>query len=124
MRAGFRPPLPARIPERESPLTPRRKFVYCIQFDVLPGVRRDLPPRPPPSSAHPRHTISLHAHPFPHHVNQGEIPAETRRDMFNKVLVPLDGSARAERAIDLVEKMAKGSVAEVLLLKVVPAPLG
>jgi len=42
--------------------------------------------------------------------------------MFNKILVPLDGSALAERAIDLVEKMAKGSVAEVLLLKVVPAP--
>ena len=44
--------------------------------------------------------------------------------MFNKILVPLDGSALAERAIDQVEKMAKGSVAEVLLLKVVPAPLG
>ncbi len=44
--------------------------------------------------------------------------------MFKKILVPLDGSALAERAIDQVEKMAKGSVAEVLLLKVVPAPLG
>jgi len=44
--------------------------------------------------------------------------------MFNKILVPLDGSALAERAIEQLEKMAKGSVAEVLLLKVVPAPLG
>ena len=44
--------------------------------------------------------------------------------MFKKILVPLDGSAFAERAIDQVEKMGKESVAEVLLLKVVPAPLG
>jgi nucleotide-binding universal stress UspA family protein len=43
--------------------------------------------------------------------------------MFKKILVPLDGSALAERAIDQVEKMAQGSVAEVLLLKVVPSPL-
>lgn len=44
--------------------------------------------------------------------------------MFKKILVPLDGSAFSERAIDQVEKMAKGSDAEVLLLKVVPSPLG
>ena len=44
--------------------------------------------------------------------------------MFKKILVPLDGSALAERAIDLVEKMVQGSDAEVLLLKVVPSPLG
>ncbi|MGZ8463801.1 MAG: universal stress protein [Candidatus Deferrimicrobiaceae bacterium] len=44
--------------------------------------------------------------------------------MFKKILVPLDGSAMSERAIDQVEEMAKGSAAEVLLLKVVPAPLG
>jgi len=44
--------------------------------------------------------------------------------MFKKILVPLDGSALAERAIDQVEKMAKGSDAEVILLKVVPSPLG
>jgi nucleotide-binding universal stress UspA family protein len=44
--------------------------------------------------------------------------------MFKKILVPLDGSALAERAIEQVEKMAQGSSAEVLLLKVVPAPLG
>lgn len=43
--------------------------------------------------------------------------------MFKKILVPLDGSALAERAIDQVEKMAEGTGAEVLLLKVVPAPL-
>jgi len=43
--------------------------------------------------------------------------------MFKKILVPLDGSAFAERAIDQVEKMAKESIAEVLLLKVVPSPL-
>ena len=44
--------------------------------------------------------------------------------MFKKILLPLDGSALAERAIDQVEKMAQGTDAEVLLLKVVPAPLG
>ena len=44
--------------------------------------------------------------------------------MFKKILVPLDGSALAERAIEQVEKMATGSGAEVLLLKVVPSPLG
>ena len=44
--------------------------------------------------------------------------------MFKKILVPLDGSALAERAIEQVEKMAQGSSAEVLLLKVVPTPLG
>jgi len=44
--------------------------------------------------------------------------------MFNKILVPLDGSALAERAVDQVEKMAMGSGAEVLLLRAVPAPLG
>jgi len=42
--------------------------------------------------------------------------------MFKKILVPLDGSALAERVIDQVEKMAKESIAEVLLLKVVPSP--
>jgi len=44
--------------------------------------------------------------------------------MFKKILVPLDGSALAERAIEQVEKMAQGSIAEVLLMRVVPAPLG
>jgi nucleotide-binding universal stress UspA family protein len=44
--------------------------------------------------------------------------------MFKKILVPLDGSALAERAIEQVEKMGSGAIAEVLLLKVVPAPLG
>ena len=44
--------------------------------------------------------------------------------MFKKILVPLDGSALAERAIEQVEKMGKESVAEVLLLRVVQAPLG
>jgi nucleotide-binding universal stress UspA family protein len=51
-------------------------------------------------------------------------PAERRPFMFKKILVPLDGSALAERAIEQVEKMAQGTGAEVLLLKVVPAPLG
>ena len=44
--------------------------------------------------------------------------------MFKKILLPLDGSAMSERAIDAAEEMAKGSGAEVLLLKVVPSPLG
>ncbi len=44
--------------------------------------------------------------------------------MFKKILLPLDGSAMSERAIDPAEEMAKGSGAEVLLIKVVPSPLG
>jgi nucleotide-binding universal stress UspA family protein len=52
-----------------------------------------------------------------------KISTERRPDMFKKILVPLDGSALAERAIEQVEKMAEGSGAEVLLLKVVPPPL-
>ncbi|MFA6148575.1 MAG: universal stress protein [bacterium] len=44
--------------------------------------------------------------------------------MFRKILLPLDGSKMSERAIDPAEEMAKGSGAEVLLLKVVPSPLG
>jgi len=44
--------------------------------------------------------------------------------MFNKILLPLDGSALAERAIDQAEDLGKMSGAEILLLRVVPAPLG
>jgi len=44
--------------------------------------------------------------------------------MFKKILLPLDGSAMSERAIDPAEEMAMGSGAEVLLIKVVPSPLG
>lgn len=44
--------------------------------------------------------------------------------MFRKILLPLDGSALSERAIDPVEEMASKTGAEVLLLRVVPAPLG
>jgi nucleotide-binding universal stress UspA family protein len=44
--------------------------------------------------------------------------------MFKKILLPLDGSAMSERALAPAEEMAKGSGAEVLLLKVVPSPLG
>ena len=44
--------------------------------------------------------------------------------MFKKILLPLDGSAMSERAVDAAEEMAMGSGGEVLLLKVVPSPLG
>lgn len=44
--------------------------------------------------------------------------------MFQKILLPLDGSELSERAIDPVEEMAAKTGAEVLLLRVVPAPLG
>lgn len=44
--------------------------------------------------------------------------------MFRKILLPLDGSAMSEQAIDPAEEMAKGTGGEVLLLKVVPSPLG
>ena len=44
--------------------------------------------------------------------------------MFKKILLPLDGSAMSERAVDAAEEMARGSGGEILLLKVVPSPLG
>ena len=44
--------------------------------------------------------------------------------MFKKILVPLDGSALSERAVAQVEKMAEGTGAEVILLKVIPARIG
>jgi nucleotide-binding universal stress UspA family protein len=49
---------------------------------------------------------------------------ERRAAMFKKILLPLDGSALAERAIDPVEMIASGTGAEVLLLRIVTAPLG
>lgn len=43
--------------------------------------------------------------------------------MYKKILVPLDGSALAERAIHHATEIAKGTGAEVILLQVVPIPL-
>jgi len=43
--------------------------------------------------------------------------------MYKKILLPLDGSALAERAIDQAEEIGKMSGAEILLLQVVPASL-
>lgn len=44
--------------------------------------------------------------------------------MYTKILVPLDGSALAERAVAQAEEIAKASGAEVILVQVVQAPLG
>ena len=44
--------------------------------------------------------------------------------MYSKILVPLDGSALAERAVTHAAEIAGGTGAEVILLKVVQAPLG
>jgi len=44
--------------------------------------------------------------------------------MYTKILVPLDGSALAERAVQHAVEIARGSGAEVILLQVVQAPLG
>jgi nucleotide-binding universal stress UspA family protein len=43
--------------------------------------------------------------------------------MYNKILVPLDGSALAERAIRHAEEIAKGADAEILLLQAVYVPM-
>ena len=44
--------------------------------------------------------------------------------MYTKILVPLDGSALAERAIAQAEVIAKATGAELILVQVVQAPLG
>lgn len=44
--------------------------------------------------------------------------------MYAKILVPLDGSALAERAIPHAVGIARATGAEVILLQVVQAPLG
>ncbi len=43
--------------------------------------------------------------------------------MYSKILVPLDGSALAERALAQAEEIARGTGAEIVLLQVVQAPL-
>lgn len=56
------------------------------------------------------------------------IPAESSKEMasrvdrFERVLVPLDGSARAESALAVANRLARFGGAEVLLLHVVPTP--
>lgn len=44
--------------------------------------------------------------------------------MYTKILVPLDGSALAERAIVQAEEIARAAGAELILIQVVQAPLG
>ncbi len=44
--------------------------------------------------------------------------------MYTKILVPLDGSALAERAIVQAEEIARPAGAELILVQVVQAPLG
>ncbi len=44
--------------------------------------------------------------------------------MYTKILVPLDGSALAERAIVQAEEIARATGAELILVQVVQAPLG
>jgi nucleotide-binding universal stress UspA family protein len=44
--------------------------------------------------------------------------------MYTKILVPLDGSALAERALPHAGEIARSTGAEVILLQVVGAPLG
>jgi nucleotide-binding universal stress UspA family protein len=44
--------------------------------------------------------------------------------MYKKILVPLDGSSLAERAINHAAEIARGTGAEVIFLQVVQVPLG
>ncbi len=44
--------------------------------------------------------------------------------MYTKILIPLDGSTLAERAIVQAEEIAKATGAELILIQVVQAPLG
>ena len=43
--------------------------------------------------------------------------------MFKRIVVPLDGSMRAERAIPVAARIARASGGSLILLRVVPAPL-
>jgi nucleotide-binding universal stress UspA family protein len=40
--------------------------------------------------------------------------------MFRRILVPLDGSARAEQALPIAARLAQASGGSLLLLRVVP----
>lgn len=44
--------------------------------------------------------------------------------MYAKILVPLDGSALAERALNHAEEIGRGTKAEVILFQAFQAPLG
>jgi len=43
--------------------------------------------------------------------------------MYSKILVPLDGSALAERALNHAEEIARGTGAEMILMQVIQFPL-
>lgn len=43
--------------------------------------------------------------------------------MYKKILVPLDGSALAERAVNHASEIARGTGAEIILLKAIQVPL-
>ena len=43
--------------------------------------------------------------------------------MFQRILVPLDGSERAERAIPVAARIARNTGSSILFLRVVPFPV-
>src|SRR5690242_13573852 len=43
--------------------------------------------------------------------------------MFKRIIVPLDGSARAEHAIPVTARIARASGASIVLVRVVTAPM-
>ncbi len=43
--------------------------------------------------------------------------------MFQRILVPLDGSARAERALPVAARIARACGASIILLRVATTPL-
>lgn len=43
--------------------------------------------------------------------------------MFQRIVVPLDGSTRAERAIPVAARIARASRAAIILLRVATTPL-
>src|SRR5690349_2368825 len=52
----------------------------------------------------------------------GSRATERREPMFQRILVPLDGSARAERAVPLAARLARYAGGSVLLLRVLTHP--
>ncbi len=54
-------------------------------------------------------------------VNNNEV--ETSKTMFKRILIPLDGSKRAERAIPVATRLARASGGSLVLLRVVSTPI-
>jgi nucleotide-binding universal stress UspA family protein len=56
--------------------------------------------------------------------DEGRREPERSGDMFKRIIVPLDGSARAERALPIAARIARASNGVLVLIRVVNVPMG